>query len=620
MKSRRSWWLIFGACALAAGLALAWITMVVLRLEAEAQHQASVRLALWRMDSWLGPRLARESTRAYFEYLPFYAQQRAYTKILNPIEKDEVYSPSPLLTFQSEFFPLHFQVDSSGAVSSPQVPEGNWRDLAESGYLDPGAIERRQPLLDRVRLAVNPPRQLEGCVAEAETLLAQLMRAEPDEVAPLPPPQAVQQWAAGGQQGQTLQSSLSKADVQKRAQTNAYQQESVQSQTIEIPQQTFMDKSEDEAVQVGALVPLWLVNSQPTAHDAAAHDLELLFVRRVRIGERTLYQGMLADWPALQRALLEQIADLIPKSSLEPLVDPKTQQREAESGRMLAGVPVLLGAPCPAMAAGPLVTPARTTLAITWLAVALAVAAAGVTLRASIHYGEKRSRFASAVTHELRTPLTTFRMYSEMLAEGMVRDEAQRQAYLQTLKSESGRLATLVENVLSYARLEDGRAVSHAQSTTVGGLLQRVEGVLTRRACDARMKLSVENAAPNDAAIKIDAEVVGQILFNLVDNACKYAGAAADGELNRTIHLSAAMNNGTLTLAVRDHGPGIAPEHSRRIFAPFDRGAHKPGDTIPGVGLGLALARGLARDLGGELQLQNCDGGACFRLTLPTQR
>src|SRR6185503_18955163 len=153
-------------------------------------------------------------------------------------------------------------------------------------------------------------------------------------------------------------------------------------------------------------------------------------------------------------------------------------------GRMLGSVPVMLKSRCPMIAAGPLFTPARTTLGITWLSVLGAIIATAITLRASIAFGEKRSRFASAVTHELRTPLTTFRMYSEMLAEGMVRDEAQRRTYLETLKTESSRLATLVENVLSYALLEDGRAVSHAQRTTIGDMLRRLTGVLSRRADD----------------------------------------------------------------------------------------------------------------------------------------
>ena len=111
-----------------------------------------------------------------------------------------------------------------------------------------------------------------------------------------------------------------------------------------------------------------------------------------------------------------------------------------------------------------------------------------------------------------------------------------------------------------------------------------------------------------------DAEAVGQILGNLVDNAAKYA----NGTSASTIHLGAKAANGSVVLTVRDHGPGIAREQAAAIFEPFARGGRDPSDPVPGVGLGLALARGLARDLGGELTLESpADGGARFRLELP---
>ncbi len=703
MKSRRTWWLLFSAGAALVALALVWVTFLVLRLEAEARHEASVRLALWRMDSWLGPRIGREEMRPYFEYLPFYAQQRAYTRLLNEIEPGEVITPSPLLTFENEIFPLHFQVDQFGVVTSPQVPSGNWRDLAEgTAYLAPGWSERRQPALDRVQHLLAPV-QLEGCVMQAEDLLARLMgddRVQYNDSAAMaqlanlgrqvsmeeqaqgqigqtlsvdlqtlappqpPPPQAVQEWAAGGQQRAEVQNSISKADIARRAQKGGYQQEDTSNaQQAKQPQysQVFIEPQKGaeivsvESVEVGELVPVWLhapqlqqqqariaqtglitqpqteaasddrANAPPIedageedgdrARPAGDTDLTLVFLRRVRIGEAAVYQGVLCDWPALQIALHDQISDLFPNAALTPVPNPTAALME--SGRMLGTVPVTLDAPCPSIAAGPLITPARTTLGLTWLAMIGAIVAAGITLRSSILYGEKRSRFASAVTHELRTPLTTFRMYSEMLAEGMVSDEAQRQTYLQTLQQESGRLSTLVENVLTYARLEEGRSARHVQAMTVADLLARVRDVLHRRAEDAGMELVMRDHTPTETSVSVDADAVGQILFNLADNACKYAGGgeAKDNRIEIDVH----SDNGRLSITVRDHGPGISAEHERAIFRAFDRGAHGPGDTIPGVGLGLALARGLARDMGGELCLERCgdgDSGACFRLTL----
>jgi signal transduction histidine kinase len=110
----------------------------------------------------------------------------------------------------------------------------------------------------------------------------------------------------------------------------------------------------------------------------------------------------------------------------------------------------------------------------------------------------------------------------------------------------------------------------------------------------------------------VDPEAVGQILFNLVDNACKYAASG------RAIDLRVTQGNGQVRLAVCDRGPGIDPQQARAVFHAFDRGSRRTGDSTPGVGLGLALARGLARKLGGDLTLDGSyRDGACFRLTLP---
>lgn len=610
---------MFWAGALCVAAALVWVSAVVLQLEQrenaarmDARYQESLRLALWRMDSWFAPRLAREAARPYFEYLPFYPQERAYTKILNVIEKGEVLTPSPLLAFRSEFFPIYFQINADGSFSSPQVPLQNQRDLAEATLVSGELIDASAALLNDVRGMIDRG-DISQRIGTAETHLA-AMSCEP----PPPPPQmanAPDQLLQKQEQQQWSQQELS-----RRAQSysNAQKAEAPSQPKGAANEKSAFDSgdiSQGSATQplvtVGPLVPL-RVQGAAAGKDQAEG---LVFIRRVQVGTAMFMQGFLVDWSHLRPALLEQVSDLFPKADLALLR--QSAQADAEPGRVLASIPVALRAASEPSEAGPLITPARTTLAITWLAVAIAVAAAGITLRASIIYGEKRSRFASAVTHELRTPLTTFRMYSEMLAEGMVRDEAQRKTYLNTLKSESGRLATLVENVLSYARLEEGRIVSHVQSTTVAGLLDRLKDVLSRRAADADMELRVINSA-GAAPIAIDIEAVGQILFNLVDNACKYAGQAVD----RTIELTAQLEKSSLCFIVRDRGMGIAPEHAKSIFAPFERGPHKPGDTIPGVGLGLALARGLARDLGGDLTL-DCDSddhamsGARFKLRLP---
>jgi C4-dicarboxylate-specific signal transduction histidine kinase len=129
------------------------------------------------------------------------------------------------------------------------------------------------------------------------------------------------------------------------------------------------------------------------------------------------------------------------------------------------------------------------------------------------------------------------------------------------------------------------------------------------------MKLLVERDELADATtIDTDLAAVEQILFNLVDNACKYAAGMPD----KRLHLQIAVKRRAVTITVRDHGPGIAAAGRKRLFQPFSKSVHEAANSAPGVGLGLALSRRLAIDLGGKLELQSpADGGAAFVLTLP---
>jgi K+-sensing histidine kinase KdpD len=114
-------------------------------------------------------------------------------------------------------------------------------------------------------------------------------------------------------------------------------------------------------------------------------------------------------------------------------------------------------------------------------------------------------------------------------------------------------------------------------------------------------------------AFTTDLAVVEQILFNLVDNAAKYARTASD----RRIHVEANRNGRFVTFVVRDHGPGIGGKTAARS-QPFEKSAEESAETAPGVGLGLALCRRLARELGGRLEVAPANGeGAAVTLLLP---
>lgn len=356
-------------------------------------------------------------------------------------------------------------------------------------------------------------------------------------------------------------------------------------------------------VELTALVPVW-------CRSTAGAD-ELFWIRRVRVGAAQRIQGFWADWPALERWLLASAGDLAVGSRLLPAGPPGDEP----SGRRLAGVPAILEpAWSPADLGMPFWTPSRVTLAVGGFAVIGAMAAVALVLRAALALAERRGQFVSAVTHELRTPLTTFRMYSEMLAEGMVPDEQTRREYLGTLTREAQRLADVVERILLYARVERSRAVATREKLAVADLLEKVRTRLEQRAAESRMQLCVDPGEAAQVVVSVDVQACEQILFNLVDNSCKYANAASD----RRLEIGAKAGGRFVQVHCRDHGPGISATDARRIFSPFRRGARELDHSTPGIGLGLTLARGLARELGGDLKVERrTPEGAAFVLTLP---
>lgn len=342
----------------------------------------------------------------------------------------------------------------------------------------------------------------------------------------------------------------------------------------------------------------------------------LILTRETFVDGVRMVQGVWLDWPELHAAWLREITDLFPDAKLEPAANTNAGARPTDDPLRFAALPVRLVPGVIQLPPLPFWTPLRRSLAIALACVLLAAAAVGLVLHGTVALSERRADFVSAVTHELRTPLTTFRLYSEMLADGMVTDEAQRKTYLDTLTGEAGRLSHLVENVLAYARLERGSGKARAENVTIGELLDRILPRLKQRADDCGMEVRVHaTEADRKTQLYIDAAAVEQILFNLVDNACKYAAPRA---AEPVIHVEADTGGKFAMLRVRDHGGGISRSERRRIFHPFHKSADQAAHSAPGVGLGLALCQRLATALGGAITLDAANkDGACFVLRLP---
>lgn len=592
----RPWqvWLVFLVCVAAAATAMIWLTQQALRAdelrraaEAETELEQRVSLALWQMDTALAPIIAEEVIRPAAAYRP----------------GETAVEPPPYVLLQ-------FAARDKGNWWTPQQPITQSREL-------PRLIELREavdfprllaelpdtPLptaaeLDQSRQVANAPSANDSGSEEDPFQFLE------DNTANLP---------AQSQEGQTAKpigkqtSKMSKvADLEQRG--KRYQSAAQQSlmnyrqQGVQSP----FDGSVNE--QAGVSRPVWIGD-------------RLILARRVGDNGSAVVQGAWLDWPGLKKRLLAEAAELLPGADLVPADDAAAD----DPSRMLAGLPVrLVVGEVPAAS---VVSPTlRWALWMSWGAAALAVLAAAALLHGVMTLSERRAAFVSSVTHELRTPLTTFRMYSEMLARGMVPDAARRQEYFNTLQRESERLTLLVENVLAYARLERGRKPQGQDRVTLKTLLERVGPRLAQRAAQAGMKCVIEIQQPRSGApspcplpgegeFTTDQSVVEQILFNLVDNAAKYAREADD----RRIHVEASRNGEWVKFSVRDHGPGIEQRPWGRPPRAFGKTAEQSAETAPGVGLGLALCRRLARQLGGRLDVAGAPGeGAMVTLLLPT--
>ncbi|HYB54859.1 MAG TPA: sensor histidine kinase KdpD [Alphaproteobacteria bacterium] len=222
-----------------------------------------------------------------------------------------------------------------------------------------------------------------------------------------------------------------------------------------------------------------------------------------------------------------------------------------------------------------------------------------------------RSTLLTSISHDLRTPLasiigsiTTLKTLKEPL-DPRVKDEL-----VTTIQEEAERLNRFVGNLLDMSRLESGALPIKRQVLDVGELVETALRRAARLVSHHRVEVAVEADLP---MISGDATLLEQALFNLIDNAAKYAPAGS------LIRVSARRNGDQLQLEVSDEGPGIPPDHLERIFDKFHRVAADGDKRPPGTGLGLAICRGFVEALGGTLRAANRADrrGAVFTITLP---
>jgi signal transduction histidine kinase len=219
----------------------------------------------------------------------------------------------------------------------------------------------------------------------------------------------------------------------------------------------------------------------------------------------------------------------------------------------------------------------------------------------------QRVSFVNQVSHELKTPLTNIRLYVDLFRQSMKKIDARQEGYLDVISSESERLTRLIHNVLSFAR-RDKAMKPRPESVDWDELVSESLNCFKPAFREKGIELTFKPGGSGRAGI--DADWARQIIGNLVSNAEKYAAAG------KSVEVSSGAEDGMVWARVRDRGPGIQAKDAQRIFEPFTRLSDSITEGVSGSGLGLSIARDLARAHGGDLTLENGHDGSEGRSAL----
>jgi signal transduction histidine kinase len=227
-----------------------------------------------------------------------------------------------------------------------------------------------------------------------------------------------------------------------------------------------------------------------------------------------------------------------------------------------------------------------------------------------------KTDFLSMMSHELRTPLNAIAGHAQLIEMGIHGPvtSAQHEA-MGRLRRSQRHLLHLVDDLLNLARIESGRVEYELEDLELHDVLHDATPMVEPQLAAKRIAFGID--VPTDCVVHADREKLQQILINLLGNASKFT--PAEGQVTVDCSTRHGAPPGVVFLRVRDTGPGIPASKQDSIFEPFMQvdGQRTP-DAQTGVGLGLAIARDLARGMGGDLRVRSAEGqGSVFTLTLP---
>jgi signal transduction histidine kinase len=252
---------------------------------------------------------------------------------------------------------------------------------------------------------------------------------------------------------------------------------------------------------------------------------------------------------------------------------------------------------------------------IGWLAiivVATTALAAGQSLRRQWRLARLKTDLLAAVSHELKTPLASMRLLVDALIEENKFEPEKTRDYLGLIGSENLRLSRLIENFLTFSRIERNRQSFEFAETRPEDVVRIAVHAMRERLQAPACQLEIDIAA-NLPALRADQDALVTTLLNLLDNAHKYTPS------DRRIRLEVYPEADTVVFAVKDNGIGIAPRDQKRIFRRFYQVDRRLARETGGCGLGLSIVDFIVKAHGGSVRVESKPGaGSAFRIVMPT--
>ncbi|MCI0748791.1 MAG: HAMP domain-containing histidine kinase [Verrucomicrobia subdivision 3 bacterium] len=227
---------------------------------------------------------------------------------------------------------------------------------------------------------------------------------------------------------------------------------------------------------------------------------------------------------------------------------------------------------------------------------------------------EAKDNFVSSVSHELRAPIASVRLMAEGLERGTVTEPQKQREYFHFIVRECQRLSALIQNVLDFSRIDQGRKQYDFELADASRLVEETVKSMEPPAAERNVRLRVTSAQPPIQAL-IDARALQQTLVNLIDNAVKHSPPESE------IEIGVQNVGGVLTFWVEDHGEGIPASEHVKIFERFYRVGSELRRKTPGAGIGLSIVKHIAEAHGGCVRVQSRLGkGSRFTIEIPLKQ